>query len=261
MKYVFVFLLFLSSLRGQEKHFYFYRPENTIGSDAQFSPFSLWVNGSFDILRNGGHTKEVSSLPWKEGFTNVWANMRDPIGRIKQFGFPQFFDQEIFNFALDKKKAEFIPNTTDHVIGGGMQYAKLSEYFEYRNVEYPRLLAGATTIAYQIVNEVIENDRDTGVNVDMIADIYIFNTLGFVVYSFDWGKQFFSETVPVYDWMPQPVFEPITGKLQNAGQQFLIRRGFSWSGDVSFMIYWGVHGMAGVSYRIHDDERISWTFG
>ena len=248
--------------QNEEHHFYFYRPENTFGSDANFSPWSLLINGSYDIYRNGGYDKKIWKTPYGAGFSNVWYNIRDPFARIRAFGTDEFISSEIINFKWNTKNAEFIPNFSDHVIGNGMEYAKLTEYFEYRNVTWPHFWAALTTTAYQVVNEVIESGPDPRyVYVDMIADMYIYNTIGIALYSTEFGKKFFSETLPVFGWSPQPIYEPITGRLQNAGQNYVIRKNFSWSGKFSPMIYWGIYGMLGVSFKFSGDESYSFTFG
>lgn len=255
-------LFSLSFSQEEEKNFYFYKPENTVGSDAQFNPFSLFINGSYDILRNGGRPKNIWKLPYREGATNLWYNVRDPFSRIRAFGTQEFISQEIFNLKLNTNNAEFLPNFSDHVVGNGMEYAKLAEYLEYHQIPYPYLISALTTTAYQVMNEVIESDRNPRyVNVDMLADLYIYNTAGLILFSTEFGKQFFSKTLPTFSWNPQPIYEPFTGWLQNAGQNYLIRRGFSWSGDYSFVVFWGIYGMAGMSYRFYDDESFTLTFG
>jgi hypothetical protein len=268
MKYLrfqfFIVLLPIGNLFAQENrpHYFFYRPENNFGSDANFGPLSLIINGSYDVYRNGGHNKNIFETPYDKGFATVWHNVRDPISHIRTFGYSEFFNQEFFNLKWNSKNAEFVPNFADHVVGNGMEYAKLVEYLDYRGVAYPHLWSALTTTVYQLMNEVIEaGSYPPYTNVDLIADMYIYNTAGMILYSTEFGKRFFSETVPTFGWSPQPIYEPITGRLQNAGQNYVLRRGFSWTGDYSFMIYWGIYGMAGISYTMQERESMSFTFG
>lgn len=258
----FVLSLSLYAQDSTAKKFYFYRPENTFGSDAQFSPLNLLLNGSFDILRNGGHDKNLTRWRLHQNFENVWYNLQNPIARINEFTWSHFVDQEIFNFTIGRNKAEFLPNIADHAIGNGMQYAKLAEYLEYRNVRYPAFWSIVTSVAYQVTNEVIESGSGgKSVNVDMIADIYLFNTIGYALFSTDWVKEFFSETVPLYDWMPQPILEPYSGRIQNAGQQYFVRKNFSALGKWSPIFYWGVFNTVGVSYNYIDKHSFTFTVG
>ncbi|KAB2923363.1 MAG: hypothetical protein F9K22_09315 [Bacteroidetes bacterium] len=253
-----VLALAASAVPAQERpRYYFFRPENTFGSDAQFGPVSLFLNGAYDMLRNGGHHKKFLAWNYSGDGAHVWRNLRAPIANIRAFGVREFFDQEIFNFTIGRRHAEFLPNIADHAIGNGMEYAKLAEYFDHHGVPLPYLWSGLTTTSYQVVNEIIEADGYRGVNVDLIADIYLFNTAGIVLFSTEWGKRFFSETVPVYNWPGQPVIEPATGFLQNAGQQYFVRRRFDALGRWSPIFYWGVYVLPGVSYDLDGENTLT----
>ena len=243
----------------EEKRFYFYRPENTFGSESQVGPVNIFLNGAYDMMRNGGHSKNIVTFDYKGNGGYVWSILKDPIGNVKAFGVKEFVHQEIFNFTLGVKDAEFLPNVSIHTIANGMHFVKLAEYFEYHNVPLPYLWSGLTTTAYQVMNEVVESEGYRGVNVDMVADVYIFNIAGLALFSTDWAKRFFSETFPVNEWSPQPIIEPATGILQNAGQQYYVRKNFSFLGKWSPFAYYGVYAMAGASYAYN--EQNSFTIG
>ncbi len=242
-----------------QKRFYFFRPENTFGSESQVNPVSVFLNGGYDMTRNGGHSKNIFAWDYKGDGAHVWKNLKDPIGNIRKFGWNEFVHQEIFNFTIGVKNAEFLPNIAGHTIGNGMQYAKLAEYFEYHDVPLPYLWSGLTTTAYQVMNEIVEAEGYRGINVDLVADIYMFNIAGLAIFSTDWGKRFFSETLPVNEWSPQPIIEPMTGNLQNAGQQYYVRKNFSFMGKWSPFFYYGVYSVLGASYAY--DSQNSLTLG
>ena len=56
-----VFLL-ASALIADEHKYYFYHPENNIGSEASFNPIVVILNGGFDVLRNGKNSKNILTL-------------------------------------------------------------------------------------------------------------------------------------------------------------------------------------------------------
>lgn len=243
-----------------ETKYYFYRPENRMfGSESQVHPVNVFLNGGYDMLRNGGHNRNIFTWDYKGDGAHVWRNIKSPIGNIRAFGWKEFVHQEIFNFTIGVKHAEFLPNIAGHTIGNGMQYAKLTEYFEYNNIPLPYLWSGVTTTAYQVMNEIVEADQYRGINVDLVADIYIFNIAGIAIFSTEWGKTFFSETLPIYEWSPQPVLEPGTGNLQNVGQQYFVRKKFSLLGNWSPFLYYGVYSIFGTSYAY--DQENSLTVG
>lgn len=256
-----VFLLLPVLALPQEqtgKQYYFYRPENrSFGSESQVGTVNVFLNGAYDMLRNGGHTKDVLNWDYADGAAHVWRNVRNPFKTISTFGWNEFAHQEIFNFTIGVKNAEFVPNIAGHTIGNGMQYAKLAEYLAYHGYEYPQLWSGLTTTAYQVVNEIVEAEGYRGINVDLVADIYIFNLAGIGIFSTEWGKRFFSETLPINEWSPQPMWDAAHGYLQNTGQQYYIRKRFDALGKWSPFMYYGVYTIFGVSYAMENADQIT----
>jgi hypothetical protein len=61
--------------------------------------------------------------------------------------------------------------------------------------------------------------------------------------------------------MPQPIIEPYTGRIQNAGQQYFIRKNFSVLGKWSPIFYWGVFNTVGISYKYVDQHSITVAIG
>jgi hypothetical protein len=255
-------LLIWSSSIAQEKHFYFYKSAQTRGSDAGFTPFTLLINGTFDALRlspDAGH--DLTALKWNTDFKNVWNSLSDPVGSIRAYGWENFRRQELLNLSFDVDDLQFIPNFADHIIGYGMQYAKVTEWYDAHGYESPVLLGIATSLVYQLMNEVVQNSATTSVNVDCIADVYIFNTLGFALFSSDDVKRFFSETMQLNDWSLQPLYIPRNHHLENAGQEFVMRYALPFAERFAPFICWGVNSIAGFSYRYDDANRIAVGLG
>jgi len=100
MKKIFVAVLFHSSvINASDKPYYFYNPDQEYGSELRFNPLTLWVNGSFDILRNGGHSKDIFNQPYKVGCENVVQNITHPFANIKEYGVKDFLHPtyQLFN--------------------------------------------------------------------------------------------------------------------------------------------------------------------
>ena len=260
-----VFLLALfahPNLVAQEKKYYFYKPAQTRGSDAQFSPLTLLINGSFDALRLSPDAgRDLTSFKWKTDFRNVWENLASPIGNIRAYGWENFRRQELLNLSLDVEELQFLPNFADHVVGYGMQYVKITEWYDAHGYSSPILWGAGTSLLYQFMNEMVQNGGARYVNVDCIADVYIFNTLGFVLFSFDGVKRFFSETVQLNDWSLQPLYILRNHHLENAGQEFVVRYPLPFDERYAPFLCWGVNSVAGLSYRYDDENSISVGFG
>ncbi len=256
-----IILAGIGSLLASGKPYYFYKPENTFGSDLMFNPITLVIDGSFDILRNGSHTKDVFAQPYADGFRNVCRNITSPGYNIEQYGKSEFLQRELFNLSLNADRSQFMPNISLHVMGNGMQYVKLAEWYDYREYSNPYLLSALTTIFYQFVNEIVENGAYQGPNVDPIADVLIFNTLGFTLFSFDFAKRFFSESMPLYDWSPQPFYNLVNHFLENAGQQYASKIKVLPASRYKAFVYFGVYSIFGVSVNTRRDENLSFGAG
>jgi hypothetical protein len=267
MKNIFIFfLLFYSTIFAENKKYYFYNPDIDYGYEAGFTPFKVFLNGSFDILRNGSHenygeTINILTLDYHNGFGNVWENIKSPLFYINRYGWKKFIHQELFPLSLNSDKAQWMPNYGHHIIGSGMLYVKMAEWYDYHEYHFPYLYSFITSTAYQVMNEVLENNHLRGTNVDAIADLLIFNPLGFLLFSFDDVKKFFSETVKLYDWSIQPVFNPHNLHLENAGLQFAFKYQPSFWEKTQFIFYYGIHGLAGISYRFKNEYHISFAGG
>ncbi len=254
-------LFFFTILPAQESKYYFFNPKNDFGSDGFYNPISMMINGSYDIFRNGAHSKDVLDQPYFIGMKNVWRNISSPLYNINRYGWGRFTREEIFNLNFNAKEAQFLPNFSDHTLGEGMLFAKSAEWYDYHGYRYPYLWSFITTSAYQFMNETVENGSYEDTSVDLIADMLVFNTAGFVLFSFDWSKEFFSNTLPLYDWSLQPIYDPSTHYLYNAGEQFVIRHSLPYTPRYSAFVYWGIHAIVGLSYAYDDENNISVGIG
>jgi hypothetical protein len=259
---VLFFLLGLpfSSL-AQSKTYYFYNPELKYGSEFYFNPASTFINGGFDILRNGGHTKDITDQAYKRSAQNVWENISQPLQSIEQYGWKYFISEEIFPLGIDKDESQYIPNYLHHMLGGGMLYVKMAEWYDYHRVPYPRLTSAITSLLYHFLNETLENHGYVGNNTDPIADLLIFNPLGILLFSSTSVKKFFSQRLQFYDWSLQPLYNPLNHHIENAGQQFVMFHKAPFTEKYSVFYYYGIYGIAGLSYQCKSDDHISFGAG
>ncbi|MCB0282975.1 MAG: hypothetical protein H6627_09020 [Calditrichae bacterium] len=256
-----LFIIFIStfSLFAQDKHYYFYNPDARIGSEYYFNPLNMILNGSYDILRNGAHSKSFTEINYEKGMNNVWWNISHPLKAIDQYGWKYFLSEEVFPVSIRKDEAQYFPNYFHHAIGGGMLYVKTAEWYDYHNFPYPKTAAFLSSSIYQFLNESIENDSYQGVNTDPIADLLIFNPLGYILFEFDVVKEFFSKTAPLHDWSLQPIIDPRNNFMENAGQQFVLKYDPGFFENYSFFWYWGISGIAGLTYS--QDKKHNYSFG
>lgn len=239
--------------------YYYYNPNIDKGSEAFFNPASMWLNGGFDILRNGAHDKRLTNQYYRTGFKYVMKSLSQPIATIKDIGWSKFFEQEFPNFKLKRENLNFMPNFPIHTIGEGMRYVKVSEWYHYHNYPYPKTLGLITSITYQLMNETLEQGDLEQRRVDPVADVHFYNNLGFILFSLDSVNRFFSETFVINDWGLQPMYNPTNDFVENAGEQYMGKLHIK--NDYSLFCYWGMDFLIGTSKEIGDGYSVSIGIG
>ncbi len=247
-------LLCSSNALPQKNYFYFGRD---YGSDANFTPLQVLLNGSYDIMQLEDHKRDVYNFPYKSAWNTLWKNIGNPFHSIKIYGTRNFLNDEVLPFDFRKNHAQWWPNYQLHLIGGGMTYAALEEWYAYHHYPQPTLLAITTTFGYHLLNETIEIDQGTGITIDPISDIYIFDLGGILLFTSDKVKEFFSSTLNLRDWSLQPSFSAKDGHLHNNGQYFEVKWFTPWSDKLGVFYYFGVNGLTGVTYKLDDEYSLS----
>lgn len=256
MKNICIILLLLivfSALNAQE--YYYYKPEIKIGSEAYFNPLSMSLNGGFDILRNGAHNKKLTYQHYYNGQKLLFRGLARPFKYIEDEGWSHFLSQEFPNVDLKGEKLNFMPNLPIHTIGEGMRFVKVSEWYDYHGYPYPKTLGLLTSVSYQLFNEVLEQGGTPRVRTDPIADVWFYNNLGFILFSFDSVNEFFTETLVINDWSLQPMYNPFNDNVENAGEQYVGK--YSFNNEYALFCYWGMDFLAGMSKKLDDDRAFS----
>ncbi len=245
---------------AQEKKYFYYRPLD-YGSEAMFHPISVLMNGGLDVLQSYYSSARADDIGWNIGATSVWRNVTSPAYYINRYGWNKFLSQEVFPTSLNIKKAQWAPNYALHVIGGGMVYRKLSEWYDYHGYPLPYVFGAATAMGYHFVNELIENGPSIHPNTDAIADFCIFDPLGIVFFSFDGVADYFSTEFGLNDWSPQPSvsFKPFS--FRNFGHSFVMRYPITESKNTSAFLYLGKSTLLGLSLKANNGTAISFGAG
>ena len=176
----------------------------------------------------------------------MWTDLLDPGRAIRVSGWSDFFKREILPVSVDRSGAQYWPNYTLHLIGGGMSYRMMREWYEQHGSRHATALASATIGAYHLLNEVVENDRRPGPTTDAIADVMLFDPAGVAALQ------------PRRTWRASsaggcscatgrasPRSIPATGAIENQGQNFSIKLAVPRSERLSFFYYFGNHGEGG----------------
>lgn len=231
------------------------------GSDRMIHPIRLILNGGFGILQVGNRDNSLDEIDFETGAENVYDNLRYPFKAIREEGFSEFVTTQILPFSVNGGKAYYWPNYTLHLLGGGMSYRMMEEWFEAHRFPHPTLHALLTLSVYHLLNEVVENSAFVGYNTDPIADMYIFNPAGILLFSSDRVSRFFSHTMNLVDWSFQVAYDPWDNSIENVGQNFAMKYFFGSRERYGVFYHFGNHGEVGLSIRRENGECFSFGAG
>lgn len=239
----------------------YYYQAKSFGSQALYNPIYLLVNGSYDIIQLDGHSREIFAFPFGTASRNVLKNLGEPFGPISRFGWGNFLRNELFPINWSKTGGQWWPNYQLHLVGGGMTYVAMREWYAYYRFPSPALSSFVTMASYHLLNEFVENEAYVGDNVDPIADLYVFDLGGILLFSFDSINEFFSKTLNLADWSLQPSFSPNRFTLHNNGQYFSVKWKFPFSTQWYLFYYFGMNGLTGLSFKIDECSALSFGAG
>lgn len=235
---------------------YFYHGR-AYGSEANIHPLQLILNGGFGIMQISNRSNRLEDVNFEGGWNLLWKNLGDPIGAIENEGWGNFVRKEILPFATGLESARYWPNYTQHLIGGGMSYRMMIEWYRYNDATHPKLWSAGTILVYHMLNEVVENSYLEGYSTDPVADLYLFDPLSCLLFSSDGVSRFFGETLNLRDWSYQFAYDPWNGSLENMGQNFSLKWKPPFWERTSFFYSFGTHGEGGISREM--EGGYSWS--
>jgi hypothetical protein len=232
------------------------------GSDSEFNPVQTTLHLSYDILRNASYQDNPFKIAYATGFENVLENLASPLDAIaKSGGTAEFIGREVFPIkGLNPAHGQWVPNYTLHALGEGMVYRKLWSWYASRDVPVPWLFGLLNTAAAQFVNEAVENGDFRGPNTDPVADFWIFNPIGYALFSIDPLARFFSSTVRLNFWPGQATFDVLHAKLLNTGGNYSFKFPLPQT-DLKLFYYTGTNGLFGLTIPTKRGDAVSVAAG
>jgi hypothetical protein len=239
---------------------YFYL-QRDYGSEAMYGPLWVFLNRGYDVLQDHVAGRNIFTFDYRTNTANVLRNVLHPIPAISNDGWGKFLKEEIFPLSYTSSTARWMPNYALHLIGGGMTYRALQEWFEDHDVPGARVWAATTVMASALVNESLENHGVVGFNTDCIADLFVFDVGGMILFSFDWANRFFSQQIVIADWSLQPSFTAPNGELHNVGNYFAAKWALPFYRRLSLFAWFGEATTGGLSFRVTPEYAISAVAG
>jgi hypothetical protein len=240
--------------------YYFYR-QLGYGSDSLISPTRLITNGGFGILKMENRSNRLADVNWENGWRNLWRTLASPIETIDRLGWGEFVTSELLPFSTGQGNAQYWPNYTNHLLGGGMSYRMMREWYRAHGFQHERSWALLTITAYHLLNETVEMNAKSDLRADPVADVYIFNTAGILLFESATVSRFFSNTLNMADWSFQPLYDPAEGTIENQGQNYMMRLRLGSSSPWYAFYHWGNSGEGGFSRHLGGGRHVSLGVG
>lgn len=150
---------------------YFYQGLS-YGSDAYLGPLDEVLNTGYSLAQTDRHSREV--LTYSYGFRHVRNSLTHPLRAIERGGgWWEFIRKEMLPLSYRKDDVKWYTNYTGHIVEGGIRTRRMQEWYDAHGVPAPGLMAGATTMAAAVLNELYEHPNDTLGNAGTVADLYL----------------------------------------------------------------------------------------
>jgi hypothetical protein len=222
----------------------------TFGSEAQFNPFSLIVNGGFDQLRTTGANRQVFRLPYDAAARGQIRSISRPDLTIKEYGFENWLRKQILPLSSKGSGGgQWVPNYQLHLLGGGMTGVRITEWYQQHGAAHPELAAAATVATWHFLTEMIEHPGDHPRSADALSDLLIFDPAAFLLWRNDRVQRLFSTRVQMTTWSGQPALTTPRTTLQNMHQTQMLRSEVPWTDDFRPMTTFGGSFLLGISAR------------
>lgn len=209
------------------------------------------------MLQTINYSNRIKDLELKKGFKGAFRSIVYPKKTINRIGWKRFANSELIPFGFSKTNSQWIPNYGLHMLGGGMEYARMTDYFAYHGFRNPRAWAAVTSLTEQFINESVEMRGRTTPSHTVTADFYFFNIPGIILFSFEPIQRFFSEKIIIRSWLGQASFIPYDLSLRNTGQYYSIKIQPNFAGKFSFLYYLGAGWLNGIGF---DHKKLTYSF-
>ena len=243
--------------RPKGRRFYDSRDD---GTELQFNPLSLVLNGGYDQLRTSSeYGREFLTKPYLRSLSTISRSLARPDRVVRQYGLSRWLRNEVFPLSLKGDGGgQWYPNYHLHLFAGGMTYVRISEWWAQHGAEHPNIDGALTVYSWHLLTEMIENGGSQRYDEDGMTDLMIFDSGSILLWSSDWMQRLFSSrAVQMTDWPGQPAMGLPGKTMENAFMTAMLRvplpRAENWRGITTM----GASFLVGVSRRADNDYWVS----
>jgi hypothetical protein len=228
------------------------------GSQSQFNPLSVITNEAFDISQMEGCSRSLPQQLDPDAFGRLNGSLLHPFTSIDRMGTERFLTSEIIPTSFRPSRAQWIPNYQLHLVGSGMRNAALEEWWKAHGCTHPGIAAAATTYLAQYLNEVSEISHKTSYrDEDPVADIYIFDLAGILLFQPQAVREFFASTVELSNWPLQPSWQAPGTELGDVGEYWALKIPLPSTEHWKLFYYMGLGNIGGVTRTFSGGDAVS----
>lgn len=137
-------------------------------------------------------------------------------------GWSKCWRTEVLPMSVRLSDARWVVNYTEHLAAGGLTYRMLDEWYAAHGAPWPKAWAAATTFAAAMMNEAAEFPTAERAASSTVADLYVFDLGGILLFNWDPLARFFAHRLQAADWSNQATFTAPDGALRNTGQYYVL---------------------------------------
>jgi hypothetical protein len=224
----------------------FYR-ESDSGSTTSFGPLSFILNRGLHFARAKHGSVDVTGIP--AGRHTLWIALSRPVWSVQSSGgFRHWAATQLLPARFDGGSAWAV-NYTGHLVEAGVGYVTMRERFEAAGIPHASLWAHLTVMGSSFLSELYEASERQEAYSSTVADFYVFEPLGHVLFSIDGFARFFAETLNTRIWPHQAGVSVITGEFLNTGLDMIVKVPIPGVDDVSLFGRMGMGSDWGFSFH------------
>lgn len=215
------------------------------GSEASFGPLSFILNRGLHLARAKTGSADIRDVP--DGWHTFSTALRRPVWAVQRAGgFRHWASTQLVPFRWDKG-GSWAVNYTGHLIEAGVGLRTITERLEAAGVPHARLWAHLTVFGSSLLAELYEASQRQEAFSSHVADFYIFEPAGHLLFSFDRVARLFGETLGTRIWPHQAGVSLTTGEFMNTGLDMVMKVPFPLVNNLSIFARMGMGSDVGVT--------------
>jgi hypothetical protein len=249
---------------------YFYR--DLPGSNEYVGPLDVLLNKAFNMSQATNRSRRIFHTEYS--VEHVANSVFHPIRSIEYSGgWGAFFRDQILpvqavnwiKSGFDWQAADnmtWYPNYMGHFVEGGITSRRLAEKLRAQGVPWPGVVAGAITMTAAAINEAYTHPGITEGTGGTVADLYVFDLGGVLLFSLDPVARFFAETLHATVWTGQASLTLVPEvHLANNANNLVFKIPLWFTDDVSVFMRTAVGSHLGATIHLNGGYDLSLGIG